>query len=83
MWRLILNGQIPMIRDDQSESKSQNETQVNDVAADKDKPEASDENMDEHINDAQQHGKYLDTCMQPVDIGQEILDQHFDGTFSQ
>ncbi|XP_053178284.1 uncharacterized protein LOC128361756 [Scomber japonicus] len=37
---------------------------------------------DEHINDKQQHGMYLDTCMQPVDVAQEILDQHFDSVLS-
>ncbi|XP_072572246.1 uncharacterized protein [Paramormyrops kingsleyae] len=38
-----------------------------------------DEDMDETLHDRQQHGMYMDTCLQPVDIAQEILDQHFDG----
>ena len=38
--------------------------------------------QDEHINDQQQHGMYLDTCMQPVDVAQEILDHHFDSVLS-
>ncbi len=38
--------------------------------------------QDEHINDQQQHGMYLDTCMQPVDVAQEVLDQHFDSVLS-
>lgn len=29
----------------------------------------------------QQQGIFLDTCLQPVDIGQEILDHHFDDIF--
>ncbi|XP_029976984.1 uncharacterized protein LOC115409845 isoform X4 [Salarias fasciatus] len=38
--------------------------------------------QDEHINDQQQHGMYLDTCMQPVDVAQEVLDHHFDSVLS-
>lgn len=30
----------------------------------------------------EQHGVFLDTCLQPVDIAQEILDQHFDSVLS-
>ncbi|XP_072565389.1 uncharacterized protein [Paramormyrops kingsleyae] len=41
-----------------------------------------DEEMDETLHDRQQHGMYMDTCLQPVDIAQEILDQHFDGIMS-
>lgn len=29
----------------------------------------------------QQQGIFLDTCLQPVNIGQEILDHHFDDIF--
>ncbi|XP_056598318.1 uncharacterized protein LOC130416992 [Triplophysa dalaica] len=41
-----------------------------------------DEMTDETLHDRQQHGLYMDTCLQPVDIGQEICDQHFDGIMS-
>ena len=30
----------------------------------------------------QTHGMFLDTCLQPVDIAQEVLDQHFDSVLS-
>ncbi|XP_030832915.1 uncharacterized protein LOC584759 isoform X5 [Strongylocentrotus purpuratus] len=42
------------------------------------------QNFEEQENDDQEarlNGIQLDTCLQPVDIGQEILDQHFDDIF--
>ncbi|XP_035985724.1 uncharacterized protein LOC118559104 [Fundulus heteroclitus] len=36
----------------------------------------------EHYTDNQHHGMYLDTCLQPVDIAQEILDNHFESILS-
>nr|XP_054593309.1 uncharacterized protein LOC107395497 [Nothobranchius furzeri] len=44
--------------------------------------ESEDLVSDDHFNDRQQHGMFLDTCMQPVDIAQEILDNHFDSVLS-
>ncbi|XP_037395199.1 uncharacterized protein LOC108432566 [Pygocentrus nattereri] len=41
-----------------------------------------DENIDETLHDRQQHGMFMDTCLQPVDIAQEVLDQHFDQIMS-
>ncbi|XP_049319588.1 uncharacterized protein LOC125781000 [Astyanax mexicanus] len=41
-----------------------------------------DENIDETLLDRQQHGMFMDTCLQPVDVAQEVLDQHFDGIMS-
>ena len=35
-----------------------------------------DESIDETLHDRQQHGMLMDTCLQPVDIAHEILDQH-------
>uniref|UniRef100_A0A9J8ADG0 ATP-dependent DNA helicase n=1 Tax=Cyprinus carpio carpio TaxID=630221 RepID=A0A9J8ADG0_CYPCA len=39
-------------------------------------------NGDEELHDRQQHCVFMDTCLQPVDIGQEVLDQYFDGILS-
>ncbi|XP_073696195.1 uncharacterized protein [Garra rufa] len=44
--------------------------------------EKEDEISDETLHDRQQHGLFMDTCLQPVDIAQEVLDQHFDGIMS-
>ncbi|XP_072564692.1 uncharacterized protein, partial [Paramormyrops kingsleyae] len=57
---------------------------VSDIHANEDCNENNmeDEEMDETLQDRQQHGMYMDTCLQPVDIAQEILDQHFDGIMS-
>ncbi|XP_041863244.1 uncharacterized protein LOC121653673 isoform X1 [Melanotaenia boesemani] len=33
---------------------------------------------DELLHDRQQHCMFSDTCLMPVDIGQEVLDQYFD-----
>ncbi|XP_026121918.1 uncharacterized protein LOC113104784, partial [Carassius auratus] len=40
------------------------------------------EMSDETLHDRQQHGLFMDSCLQPVDIAQEVLDQHFDGIVS-
>ncbi|XP_072562264.1 uncharacterized protein [Paramormyrops kingsleyae] len=57
---------------------------VSDIHVDEERNEniMEDEEMDETLHDRQQHGMYMDTCLQPVDIAQEILDQHFDGIMS-
>ncbi|KAI2646116.1 OVARIAN TUMOR DOMAIN-containing deubiquitinating enzyme 10 [Labeo rohita] len=39
-------------------------------------------NVDEELHDRQQHCVFMDTCLQPVDIGQEVLDQYFDSILS-
>ncbi|RXN22993.1 hypothetical protein ROHU_023110 [Labeo rohita] len=44
--------------------------------------ENEDEITDETLHDRQQHGLFMDSCLQPVDIAQEVLDQHFDGIMS-
>nr|XP_021334689.1 uncharacterized protein LOC110440049 [Danio rerio]XP_021334690.1 uncharacterized protein LOC110440049 [Danio rerio] len=45
--------------------------------------ENEDEEMtDDTLHDRQQHGLFMDTCLQPVDIAQEMLDQHFDDIMS-
>ncbi|XP_073671989.1 uncharacterized protein [Paramisgurnus dabryanus] len=41
-----------------------------------------DDISDETLHDRQQHGLFMDSCLQPVDLGQEILDQHFNGITS-
>ncbi|XP_073688497.1 uncharacterized protein [Garra rufa] len=38
--------------------------------------------VDEELHDRQQHCVFMDTCLQPVDIGQEVLDQYFDSILS-
>ncbi|XP_048834537.1 uncharacterized protein LOC125709770 [Brienomyrus brachyistius] len=57
---------------------------VSNIHADEEHTEHNmeDEDMDETLHDRQQHGMYMDTCLQPVDIAQEILDQHFNGIMS-
>ncbi|XP_076872152.1 uncharacterized protein LOC143522233 [Brachyhypopomus gauderio] len=44
--------------------------------------DSENDNIDETLHDRQQHGMFMDTCLQPVDVAQEILDQHFDGIIS-
>ncbi|XP_059198565.1 uncharacterized protein LOC131978809 [Centropristis striata] len=39
---------------------------------------AADVGEDELLHDRQQHCMFQDTCLMPVDIGQETLDQYFD-----
>ncbi|XP_042610591.1 uncharacterized protein LOC122144028 [Cyprinus carpio] len=39
-------------------------------------------NDDEELHDRQQHCVFMDTCLQPVDIGQEVLDQYVDNILS-
>ncbi|XP_074546718.1 uncharacterized protein LOC141805519 isoform X3 [Halichoeres trimaculatus] len=40
--------------------------------------EASDIIQDEMLHDRQQHCMFQDTCLMPVDLGQEALDQYFE-----
>ncbi|XP_026187397.1 uncharacterized protein LOC113145179 [Mastacembelus armatus] len=40
--------------------------------------EAGEDVEDELLHDRQQHCMFQDTCLMPVDIGQEALDQYFD-----
>lgn len=42
---------------------------------------ATDINEDELLHDRQQHCMFQDSCLMPVDNGQEILDQHLNSTF--
>ena len=42
----------------------------------------TDEPEEELTYTEQTHGLFLDTCLQPVDIAQEVLDQHFDSVLS-
>lgn len=44
--------------------------------------DSEDINADDHFNDKQHHGMYLDMCMQPVDIAQEVMDNHFNNILS-
>lgn len=39
-------------------------------------------NIDEELHDRQQHCVFMDTCLQPVDIGQGVLDQYSDSILS-
>ncbi|XP_035258455.1 uncharacterized protein LOC118219420 [Anguilla anguilla] len=57
-----------------------NTENTNDEASTETTPD--DEHIDESIHDTQQHGMFNDTCLQPVDIVQEVMDQHFDGILS-
>ncbi|XP_033967886.2 uncharacterized protein [Pseudochaenichthys georgianus] len=37
---------------------------------------------EEPSHDRQTHGMFMDTCLQPVDLGQEILDRYYDTTLN-
>ncbi|XP_076872151.1 uncharacterized protein LOC143522232 [Brachyhypopomus gauderio] len=67
-------------------SKTQNaeDDVLNDQCVDEEKhdDDSENDNIDETLHDRQQHGMFMDTCLQPVDVAQEILDQHFDGILS-
>nr|XP_043868972.1 uncharacterized protein LOC122758736 [Solea senegalensis] len=45
-------------------------------------PTEVDECEDELLHDRQQHCMFQDTCLMPVDIGQEALDQYFEGVLN-
>lgn len=53
------------------------EKEDDDALEDDDAPEIQDLS---HIKD--QHETFAASCLQPLDLGQEILDQHFDGFLS-
>ncbi|XP_062414175.1 uncharacterized protein LOC119206796 [Pungitius pungitius] len=67
-----------------------NENWLNDFCREEDKNVDNDaENnqtapdvSDELLHDRQQHCMFQDTCLMPVDIGQEVLDQYFDSTLN-
>ena len=42
----------------------------------------TDDKADESLYDGQQYGMLMGTCLQPVDVAQEIFDQYFNGVFS-
>uniref|UniRef100_A0A8C4ZZC5 ATP-dependent DNA helicase n=1 Tax=Gadus morhua TaxID=8049 RepID=A0A8C4ZZC5_GADMO len=44
--------------------------------------QVSDDEEADHIYETQTHGLLLDTCLQPIDIAQEIFDQHFESVLS-
>ena len=44
--------------------------------------EAAPDVEDELLHDRQQHCMFQDTCLMPVDVGQEVLDQYFDGVLN-
>ena len=55
--------------------------QNNDMA-DKESDVNIETNDDELLHDRQQHCMFQDTCLMPVDIGQEMLDQYFDNVLN-
>lgn len=62
---------------DQNKNYSVVNTEFPDMSLDQDANAKEEE--DQSVRD---RGLPLDTCLQPVDLGQEILDQHFDKIFS-
>ncbi|XP_070407786.1 uncharacterized protein [Nothobranchius furzeri] len=53
-----------------------------DSVADKDEGACIEEDEDELLHDRQQHCMFQDTCLMPVDIGQEALDQYVDNVLN-
>ncbi len=72
--------------EEEMNEESNNEADLNicqDMSVDNEhNTENEDEITDETLHDRQQHGLFMDSCLQPVDIAQEVLDQHFDGIMS-
>ncbi len=72
--------------EEEMNDESNNEADLNicqDMSVDNEhNTENEDEITDETLHDRQQHGLFMDSCLQPVDIAQEVLDQHFDGIMS-
>ncbi len=72
--------------EEEMNDESNNEVDLNicqDMCVDNEhNTENEDEITDETLHDRQQHGLFMDSCLQPVDIAQEVLDQHFDGIMS-
>lgn len=66
--------------DEMTESEEKVETCIDNDISDKDEDDAPEIQDFSHIKD--QHGMFASSCLQPVDLGQEILDQHFDGILS-
>uniref|UniRef100_UPI00358E7FB6 uncharacterized protein n=1 Tax=Myxine glutinosa TaxID=7769 RepID=UPI00358E7FB6 len=59
----------------------ENEDEINDMDRDDTLPDLTETEISENKTrepDLEDHGMYMDSCLQPVDIGQEVLDQHFD-----
>lgn len=61
------SNQFPLQPDNAMQDKDGNEDTAVDTTA----------GEDESLHDRQQHCMYQDTCLMPVDIGQEILDQYY------
>ncbi|XP_058472555.1 uncharacterized protein LOC131445864 [Solea solea] len=65
------------------EQENESVVQDSDVCVGKDEtPAKVDEGEDELLHDRQQHCMFQDTCLMPVDIGQETLDQYYEGVFN-
>ncbi|XP_078030254.1 uncharacterized protein LOC144466584, partial [Epinephelus lanceolatus] len=64
--------------EDEAGTGSEVAGQVVEKAEVDDLAESADIAQDEMLNDRQQHCMFQDTCIMPVDIGQEALDQYFD-----
>uniref|UniRef100_UPI00358FEAD2 uncharacterized protein n=1 Tax=Myxine glutinosa TaxID=7769 RepID=UPI00358FEAD2 len=59
----------------------ENEDEINDMDRDDTLPDLTETEISENKTrepDLEDHGMYMDSCLQPVDIGQEVLDHHFD-----
>ncbi|XP_029923306.1 uncharacterized protein LOC115370422 isoform X2 [Myripristis murdjan] len=60
--------------EDEAEGRSRQVTVQSEMC---DLAESADIGQDELLHDRQQHCMFQDTCLMPVDIGQEALDQYF------
>ncbi|XP_026113641.1 LOW QUALITY PROTEIN: uncharacterized protein LOC113092282 [Carassius auratus] len=77
-------GKIEEEMTDKTENNDMDLDNCEDVRINEEQNIDNDDNemSDETLNDRQQHGLFMDSCLQPVDIAQEVLDQHFDGIMS-
>ncbi|KAL7868741.1 hypothetical protein SRHO_G00101250 [Serrasalmus rhombeus] len=63
-------------------SKTPEAEKHDDVYEENTESTCEDDSIDDTLHDRQQHGMFMATCLQPVDIAQEVLDQHFEGIIS-
>ncbi|XP_026105912.1 uncharacterized protein LOC113077858 [Carassius auratus] len=77
-------GKIEEEMTDETENNDMELDNCEDVRINEEQNIDNDDNemSDETLHDRQQHGLFMDSCLQPVDIAQEVLDQHFDGIMS-
>uniref|UniRef100_A0A3B3YQH8 ATP-dependent DNA helicase n=1 Tax=Poecilia mexicana TaxID=48701 RepID=A0A3B3YQH8_9TELE len=63
-------------------SPEENSSVLNNESVKEDEDMSIDEHDDDLLHDRQQHCMFQDTCLMPVDIGQEALDQYVDNVLN-